>query len=74
MLPTLLRNPGISLTVSQQGKHTTGYNRQGLAGSPWPQHGGIQSPNRTITPMGTTFLCKVWNFTEGFKPRHHVRE
>jgi hypothetical protein len=24
--------------------------------------------------MGTTLLCKVWSFTEGNTPEHHVRE
>jgi hypothetical protein len=74
MLPTLLHDPGISLTVSQQGIHTRGYSSPGLAGSPQPQRGGLQSPNRTVIHTGTTLLCKAWSFTEGFKPRHHVRE
>jgi hypothetical protein len=38
MLPTLLRNPGFSLTISQQGIHTRGYISPGLAGSTWPRH------------------------------------
>jgi hypothetical protein len=74
MLPTLLRDPGFSLTVSQQGVHTRGYISPGLAGSPCPRRGGLQSPNMAITPTGTTLPCKVWSFTEGFKPRHHVCE
>jgi hypothetical protein len=74
MLPTLFHDPDFSLTVSQQGIHTRGYNSPRLAGSPRPRRDGLQSPNRTITPVGTTLLCKVWSFTEGFKPRHHVRE
>jgi hypothetical protein len=41
MLPTLLRDPGISLTVSQQVIHTRGYSSPGLAGSPQPQHVGL---------------------------------
>jgi hypothetical protein len=45
----------------------------------WPAHHklarcGLQSPNRIITPMGTTLPCKAWSFTEGFKPGNHVRE
>jgi hypothetical protein len=32
MLPSLLHDPGFSLTVSQQGIHTRGYNNPGLAG------------------------------------------
>jgi hypothetical protein len=74
MLPTLLRDPGFSLIVSQQGIHIKGYNNPGLAGSPRPRHGGLQSPNGTVTPVGTTLPCKALGFTEGFKPRHHVRE
>jgi hypothetical protein len=54
MLPTLLHDHGISLTVSQQGINTRGYNNPGLVGSPRPQRGGVQSLNRTITPVGTT--------------------
>jgi hypothetical protein len=30
-----------SLTVSQQGIHTRGYNNPGLVGSPWPRRGGL---------------------------------
>jgi hypothetical protein len=53
----------------------TGYDSgPGLAGSPGPRRGGLQSPNRTVTSVGTTLPCKAWSFTEGFKPRHHVRE
>jgi hypothetical protein len=51
-----------------------GYSNPGLAGSQRPQRGGLQSPNRTIAPMGITFPCKAWSFSEGFKPGHHVRE
>jgi hypothetical protein len=54
MLPTLLRDLGISLTVSQQGINTRGYNNIGLAGLPRPRRGGLQSPKMTITPAGTT--------------------
>jgi hypothetical protein len=39
-----------------------------------PRRGGLQIPNRTVTPVGTTLPCKVWSFTEGFKPGHHIRE
>jgi hypothetical protein len=69
MLPTLLHDPSFSLTISQQGIHTRGYNNPGLAGSPRPRCGGLQSHNRIVTPTGTTPLCKAWSFTEGFKPR-----
>jgi hypothetical protein len=75
MLPTLLRDP--RQNVPQLGIHTRGYTRlfnPGLAGSPQHRRGGLQSPNRTINPAGTTHLCKAWRFTEGFKPRHHVSE
>jgi hypothetical protein len=74
MLPTLLHDPGLSLTISQQGIHTRGYNRPGLASLPRPQCGGLQSPNKTVTPAGTTLPCKAWSFTEEFKPGYHVRE
>jgi hypothetical protein len=74
MLTALLRDPGISLTVSQQEIHTRGYNNLGLAGSPRPQRGRLQIPNRIVTPAGTKLLYKAWSFTEGFKPRHHVCE
>jgi hypothetical protein len=74
MLPTLLHDPGDYLTVSQQGIHTRGYSNPGLAASPRPRRGGLQSPNRTVTPMGTTHLCKAWSLIEGFKPGHHVLE
>jgi hypothetical protein len=33
MLPTLLRDPGNYLTVSQQGIHTRGYSNPGLVGT-----------------------------------------
>jgi hypothetical protein len=75
MLPNLLHDP--RQNVPQQGIHTRGYTRLfnlGLTGSPQPRRGGLQSPNRTVTPTGTTLSCKVWSFTEGFKPGHHVRE
>jgi hypothetical protein len=45
-----------------------------LAGLPQPRRGGLQSPNRTITPTGTTLLCKAWSFTKGNTLGHHVRE
>jgi hypothetical protein len=51
-----------------------GYNNPGLVGSPRPQRGGLQSPNKTIIPAGTTLPRKAWSFTEGFKPMHHIRE
>jgi hypothetical protein len=43
MLPTLLRNPGISLTVSQQGIHTREYNSPGLASSLRPRRDGFKA-------------------------------
>jgi hypothetical protein len=75
MLPTLLRDP--RWNVPQQGIHIRGYTQLfnlGLAGLPQLQRGGLQSPNNTITPMGTTLLCKAWSFTEGFNPGHHIHE
>jgi hypothetical protein len=74
MLPTLLHDLGNQLTISQQGIHTWGYSSPGLAISPWPRRGGLQSPNRTITPTGTTLPCKAWSFNKGFKPGHHIRQ
>jgi hypothetical protein len=51
MLPTLLHDLSFSLTVSQQGIHTRGFSSPGLAGSPQPWCGGLQSPNRiVVTP------------------------
>jgi hypothetical protein len=61
-------------TIPQQEIHTKGYSNPGLAGSPQPRRGGLQSPNRTVTPMDTTLSCKAWSFTEGNTPRHHVHE
>jgi hypothetical protein len=61
-------------TIPQQGIHTRGYSNLGLAGSPQPRRGGLQSPNRTVTPTGTTLSYKAWSFTEGITPGHHVRE
>jgi hypothetical protein len=72
MLPTLLRGPDFSITVSQQVIHTRGYNSLGLTDSPRPRHGGLQSPNRNVTITGITLLCKAWSFTKGFKLGHHV--
>jgi hypothetical protein len=51
-----------------------GYSNLGLAGSPQLRRGGLQGPNRTITPAGTTLPCKAWSFTEGKTSRHHVHE
>jgi hypothetical protein len=61
-------------TIPQQGIHTRGYSNLGLAGSPQLRHGGLQSPNRTVTPTGTTLLCKARSFTEHNTLRHHIRE
>jgi hypothetical protein len=74
MLPTLLCDRGFLVIVSQQGIHTRGYNSPGLAGSPLPWRGGLQSPNMTVTLAGTTLPCKAWSFTKGFKPEYHVYE
>jgi hypothetical protein len=74
MLPTLLRDLGFSLTVSQQGIHTRGYSSLGLAVSPQPQRGGLQGPNRNVTAAGTTLPGKAWSFTKGLKLGHHVHE
>jgi hypothetical protein len=75
MLPTLLCDP--RRNVPQQGINIKGYTRHfnlALASSPQPQCCGLQSPNMTITHVGTTLLCQTWSFTEGLKPGHHVRE
>jgi hypothetical protein len=61
-------------TIPKQGIHTRGYSKPDLASSPQPRHGGLQSPNKTITLVGTTLPCKAWSFTEGNTPRHHVHE
>jgi hypothetical protein len=61
-------------TIPQQGIHTRGYTNPGLAGSPQPQCGRLQSRNRTVTPAGTTLSCKALSFTEGNTPGHHVRK
>jgi hypothetical protein len=74
MLSTMLHDPNFSLTVSQQGIHTRVYSSPGLAGTPQPQRGGLQSPNKTVTHVGTTLPSKAWSFTEGFKSGHHVHE
>jgi hypothetical protein len=46
----------------------------GLASSPQPRRGGLQSPNRTVTSVGTTLPYKVWSFTKGNTLEHHIRE
>jgi hypothetical protein len=61
-------------TIPRQGIHTRGYSNPGLTGLPQPRRSGLQSSNRTVTPVGTTLLCKAWSFTEGNTPGHHVRE
>jgi hypothetical protein len=60
--------------IPQQGILTRGYSNSGLAGSPQTWRGGLQCPNTTVTPAGTTLPCKAWSFTEDNAPRHHVRE
>jgi hypothetical protein len=74
LLRNLLSFATSANTIPQQGIHTRGYSNPGLAGSSQPQCGGLQSPNRTITPAGTTLPCKVWSFIEGNTPGHHIRE
>jgi hypothetical protein len=74
LLSSLLCFATPSNTIPQHGIHTRGYSNLGLVGSPQPRRGGLQSPNRIVTPVGTTLLCKVWSFTEGNTPGHHVRE
>jgi hypothetical protein len=62
MLPTLLRDLGQN--VPQQGIHTKGYTRLfnlGMARSPQPRRGGLQSPNRTVTPVGTVGISQPQN-------------
>jgi hypothetical protein len=61
-------------TIPQHGIHTRGYSNLGLAGSPQPRRGGLQRPNRIVTPASTTVPCKAWSFTEGITPRHHIHE
>jgi hypothetical protein len=61
-------------TIPQQGIHTRGYSNLGSTGLPQPWCGGLQSPNRVVTLAGTTLLCKVWSFTEGNTPGHHIHE
>jgi hypothetical protein len=61
-------------TIPQQGIHIRGYNNPGLAGSPQPRCGGLQIPNRTVTPAGTTLMCKAWSFIKDNTPGHHIRE
>jgi hypothetical protein len=72
LLSSLLCFVTLANTIPQQGIHTRGYSNPGLAGTPQPLRGGLQSPNRTITPAGTTLSCKAWSFTEGNTPGHHV--
>jgi hypothetical protein len=61
-------------TIPQHGIHTRGYSNPGLASSPQPRRGGLQSPNRTVTPIGTILMCKAWSFTEGNTLEHHIHE
>jgi hypothetical protein len=74
LLSSLLYFMTLANTIPQQGIHTRGYSNLGLAVSSQPRRGGLQRPNRTATPTGTTLPCKVWSFTEGNTPRHHIRE
>jgi hypothetical protein len=74
LLSSLLYFVTLANTIPQQGIHTRGYSNPGLAGLPQPRRGGLQSPNMTVTLVGTTLPCKVWSFTEGNTPGHHVRE
>jgi hypothetical protein len=68
-----LRPRFLTNCITERNPHK-GDNSLGLAGSPRPRCGGLQSPNRTVTPTGTTLPGKTCSFMEGFKPRHHVRE
>jgi hypothetical protein len=74
MLSSLLCFTTPANTIPQQGIHKRGYSKIGLAGSSQPQRGGLQSPNMTVTPTGTTLPGKAWSFTEGNTPGHHVHE
>jgi hypothetical protein len=74
LLSSLLYFATPANTIPQQGILTRGYNNLGLAGSPQPRLGVLQSPNMTVTPVGTTPPCKAWIFTEGIKPGHHVSQ
>jgi hypothetical protein len=63
--------------MSQQGIHTREYNNPGLAGSPRPQRGGLQIPNRTITPTAPHFRARcgasLKDFDETFAPQEESR-
>jgi hypothetical protein len=61
-------------SIPQHGIHTRGDSNLGLAGSPQPRRGGLQSPNRTVTPTGTRLLGKAWSYMEGNTPGHHVHD
>jgi hypothetical protein len=74
LLHSLLCFTTLANSIPQQGIYTRGYSNLGLAGSPQPWCGGLQSPNRTVTPMGITLLCKAQSFTKGNTSGHHVRE
>jgi hypothetical protein len=74
LLRSLLRFGTPVNTIPQQGIHTKGYSNPGLTGLPQPQRGGLQSPNRTVTPTDTPLPCKAWSFTEGNTSGHHVHE
>jgi hypothetical protein len=74
LLSSLLCFVTLANTIPQHGIHTGGYSNPGLAGLPQAHHGGLQSPNRTVTHAGTTLLCKAWSFTEGNTLGHHLRK
>jgi hypothetical protein len=74
LLTSLLYFAAPANTIPQQGIHTRGYSKLGLAGSPQPRRGGLRSPNRIVTPVGTTLPGKAWSFTKGNTPRHRIRE
>jgi hypothetical protein len=74
LLSSLLCFATLANTIPQQEIHTRGYSNPSLTSSSQPQRGGLQSPKRTVTPTGTTFLCKAWSFTEGNTHKHHVHE
>jgi hypothetical protein len=59
LLSSLLYFATPANTIPQQGIHKRGYSNLGLAGSPQPQRGGLQSPNRIVIFVGTALPCKV---------------
>jgi hypothetical protein len=60
LLRSLLCFTTATNTIPQQGIHIRGYSNLGLAGSPQPQCGGLQSPNGTVTPVVPHFHARRW--------------